>query len=828
MMMSFLFRIFLAAGCLLPVVAAAEFPTLHLKPVVLSQIHSPTTITHAGDGSGRLFFCDQPGVIYVMKDGMMMPDPFLDLSSTGKNVVFPAPAGYSERGLLGLAFHPDFEDAAKPGFRKFYVYYSAPAQTNQNPTTPQDSVSVISEFQAGSVNPDLADPASERILLTFGQPQGNHNGGQLAFGPDGFLYIGSGDGGSANDNNAGHTGGNGTQPAGVLGNALDQTNLLGKILRIDPLGSNGPGGGFGIPASNPFVGEGGGVREEIHAYGLRNPWRFSFDQRNGGTNRLFCGDVGQGRVEEVNLITAGGNYGWRYREGSFDFDSTMVGAGTAPVTSIDPIAEYAHNGTTIGSPALPQLGVSITGGFVYRGAAIPELHGKYVFADYRDSAANAGRLMGLEETSPLSGTFTLTPAISLTEANPLSGSRRILTLGEDEDGEIYIGTKTTGGVVTIDPATQLPAGGIYRIVPLESSTTDFEPVRDNTIFSNSTSNSAGKGYLYAGRINGGGLRRALIAFDLSSIPAGTSISSASLSLFTNLSSASSPGPATMTLRKISALWGEGTSLPSGAGGQGATATTGDATWLSRIFNTDAWTTPGGDFSGTDTASTIVDGEGDYLWSSSQLTADAQSWVDSPSTNQGWILIGDESVDFTARRFGSKDLTDGAIPGDHAPTLSLTFPGPPATRPFDEFLAIYFPGTLTGQYIAPDGDGDGMSLQEEHAYGFSPLIHQAAPDRGFSVTRLPGGAGTILLTSTFRRNPLATDMTIELQVSDALESWTTIATSTAGGNVIPGNGGIVFSEEVISGQSPARLVTIQLSIPSGTGARFVRVKTTRAF
>lgn len=822
------YRYSLVAACLLPVFAEAEFPRLHLKPLVLSQIHSPTTITHAGDGSGRLFVCDQPGLVYVIRDGMLLPDPFLDLSATGQNVIYPATVGYSERGLLGLAFHPDFEDVAKSGYRKFYVYYSAPSQTNQNPTTPQDHISVISEFQASSTNPDLADPSSERILLTFGQPQGNHNGGQLEFGPDGLLYIGSGDGGSANDNNAGHTGGNGTQPSGVLGNALDRTNLLGKILRIDPLGSNGPGGEFGIPGTNPFAGEGGGVRGEIFAYGLRNPWRFSFDQRNGGTDRLFCGDVGQGRVEEINLIQSGMNYGWRYREGSFEFDATMVGAGTAPVTSIDPIAEYAHNGTTIGNPALPQLGVSITGGFVYRGGAIPDLQGKYLFADYRDSIANAGRLMGLEETSPLSGTFTLTGALSLTEANPLSGSRRILTLGEDEAGELYIGTKTTSGVLAVDPATQLPAGGIYRIVPLESATTTFEPVRDNTVFSNSTSNSAGKGYLYAGRINGGGLRRALMAFDLSSIPAGTPVASASLSLFANLSSGNSPGPGSMTLRRVTAQWGEGTSLPSGAGGQGAPATTGDATWLSRIFNTDAWTNPGGDFSGTDTASTVVDSEGDYAWSSAQLTADAQAWVDSPSTNQGWILIGDESTDFTAKRFGSKDLTDGAIPGDHAPALSLIYPGPPANRPFEVFLTTYFPGLLTGQYIDPDGDGDALTLLQEHARGFSPLVHQAAGNRGFSVERLPGGAGTIFLTSTFRRNPLATDTNLELQVSNTLDSWTTIARSIAGASVIGENNGLVLSDDVISGEPPMRLATVQLSIPSGTTARFVRVKTTRTF
>lgn len=451
----------------LTAISLAAFPTLKLEPVVLQQLFAPTNITSAPDGSGRIFICDQPGKIHILQNGMILPVPFLDVGSR----MVPIGTTPSERGLLGMAFHPGFAESGSPGYRKFYLNYSGPNTTftnNPSSVAPQNHVTVIAEYQASGTQPNLADPLSERIVLTYGQPQANHNGGQLEFGPDGLLYIASGDGGSADDNNAGHTGGTAAQPNGILGNGQDRRTLLGKILRIDPIDPDGTGPlTYSIPPSNPFIGQtqnftddtlDGPMRPEIYAYGLRNPWRFSFDKRPGGTNRLFCGDVGQLKVEEVNLITNGGNYGWRYREGAFDFDPTMLAAALAPVSSIDPIAQYAHPGSGTDFTGLPKLGIAVTGGYVYRGAAIPALQGKYLFADY--GGLNA-RVMGLEESSPGSGSFTLTQAVPLVGGNPFS--RRLSTFGEDSSGEIFVGTKLSPGVMAL--TNGLPEGGIYQIVP---------------------------------------------------------------------------------------------------------------------------------------------------------------------------------------------------------------------------------------------------------------------------------------------------------------------------------------------------------------------------
>ena len=443
--------------------ASAAFPTLALKPVCKDLLHSVTTITNAGDGSGRIFMTEQHGLVRVFKGGMLLPTPFLDLRT---KVVpqFTTATSYDERGLLGLAFHPDYEIPAQPGYRKFYVYYMAtsnlPAGTDPvtGATNPVDCMSVIAEYQVSATNPDVADASTERIVMTFNQPQFNHNGGQLEFGPDGFLYIGSGDGGDGNDNSAGHTGGGPSQPDNNLGNSQDKTRLLGKILCIDPLGSNGPGGTYGIPAANPFVGAGGGVREEIYAYGLRNPWRFSFDVGTGGTNRLFCADVGQDKVEEVNLIISGGNYGWHMKEGSVAFSPPGTPDGGEPF--LNPIAEYAHPDRVVGSPALPQYGTCVVGGIVYRGTVIPALQGKYIFGDWwPGSGFFNGVLLGLEETAPSSGSFTLS-AITLGSSGPMVG--KLQCLGRGEDGEIYVSAKTTTGAVQTSGGN--PAGSLSKIV----------------------------------------------------------------------------------------------------------------------------------------------------------------------------------------------------------------------------------------------------------------------------------------------------------------------------------------------------------------------------
>jgi glucose/arabinose dehydrogenase len=373
-------------------VAQAVFPTLSLKPISLNQLEFPVAITNAADGSGRLFVCEQRGRIRIIQNGMLLPAPFLDVGAK----LVPALGGFDERGLLGLAFHPGYANPASPGYRRFYVFYSAVSPNAPGTATnPVNCRTTISEFLVSANNANVADASSERALLTFDKPQFNHNGGQLEFGADGFLYLSTGDGGGANDNQAGHTGGGSGNPQGVLGNAQDKTKLLGKILRIDPLGTNGPGGQYGIPANNPFVGAGGAVRKEIYAFGLQNPWRFSFDPPTG---RLFCADVGQERVEEINLITNGGNYGWRLKEGSFNFDPTAPNGG---LPLISPIAQYQHPNLNP-SLGLPAFGISVTGGYVYRGSAIPQLVGKYIFGDWSTLSGfpGSGTLLGLEEATP--------------------------------------------------------------------------------------------------------------------------------------------------------------------------------------------------------------------------------------------------------------------------------------------------------------------------------------------------------------------------------------------------------------------------------------------
>ncbi|MCB2231571.1 PQQ-dependent sugar dehydrogenase [bacterium] len=306
----------------------AAFPNLTFE--------QPLDLAWPDDGTNRLFIVEQPGRIWMIENDSTTSDRtlFLDITARVED------EGWEE-GLLGLAFHPEY---ATNGY--FYVNYTA---TNPDRT-------VISRFTVEPTDPNAADPASEHEILSFRQPYSNHNGGCLKFGPDGYLYIGVGDGGSAGD---------------PQGNGQDRTSLLGTILRIDidnPAGGNA----YGIPADNPFAGNSDGYAEEIYAWGLRNPWRFSFDPPTG---RLWAADVGQNRIEEVDLIVSGGNYGWDIMEGSECYEAmTCDTAGL-----ILPVAEYQHS-----------QGKSITGGFVYRGSLVPELTGMYIYADFL-----SGRVWGL-------------------------------------------------------------------------------------------------------------------------------------------------------------------------------------------------------------------------------------------------------------------------------------------------------------------------------------------------------------------------------------------------------------------------------------------------
>ncbi|MDR7521986.1 MAG: PQQ-dependent sugar dehydrogenase [Armatimonadota bacterium] len=333
-----------------------------LRPVV-SGLSQPVYVTHAGDGSGRLFIVEQAGLVRIFRNGALLPTPYLDIRSRVTCC--------GEMGLLSVAFHPRY---AVNG--RFFVNYTTETGGRR---------SVIAEYRVSPTNPDVADPA-ERVLLEIPQPFRNHNGGLNLFGPDGTLYIGLGDGGGAGD------------PQGN-GQRLDV--LLGKVLRIDV----DRGTPYGIPRDNPFI-RIAGVRREIYAYGLRNPWRFSFDRV---THRLFLADVGQNTWEEINIIEQGNNYGWNIMEGAHCYPpGTPCSVGDLVL----PIAEYDHT-----------QGCSVTGGYVYRGSAVPELAGKYIFGDYC-----SGRIWTLTETSP--GRWVM--------ALLLHSGLNISSFGEDQDGELNV------------------------------------------------------------------------------------------------------------------------------------------------------------------------------------------------------------------------------------------------------------------------------------------------------------------------------------------------------------------------------------------------------
>ncbi|HCF51215.1 MAG TPA: glucose sorbosone dehydrogenase [Syntrophomonas sp.] len=299
--------------------------------------NQPLDYRPANDDSGRVFVVEKSGKILVFHNDPQVQTAqiFLDLTSR-------VDSRSSEKGLLGLALHPDYKNNGL-----FYVNY-----TNQNNT-------VIARYQVSPADSNQALLSSEKIILTFSQPYANHNGGQLAFGPDGYLYIGSGDGGSAGD---------------PQNNAQNLGNLLGKILRID-VNSSANGMAYAIPPDNPFFGNQQGFKEEIYAYGLRNPWKFSFDQVQG---RLWAADVGQNKVEEIDIINKGANYGWNKMEGSLFYPST-ASYNTAGFTM--PVWEYQH----------PQ-GNAITGGYVYYGKSAPSLNGWYVFGDFATGMIWAVRL----------------------------------------------------------------------------------------------------------------------------------------------------------------------------------------------------------------------------------------------------------------------------------------------------------------------------------------------------------------------------------------------------------------------------------------------------
>lgn len=871
---------------LFPKAAQAAFPQLKLEVICDSQLDSPIAMVSSGDGSGRLFIAEQRGQIRIFQNGMLLPGRFLDLGT----LVIPERAGYDERGLLGLAFHPEFAQPAAPGAGRFYVLYIAPSPNAPGITTdPVDSRTVLAEYKVSATDPNRADPATARVLLSFDKPQFNHAGGGLAFGPDGMLYFTVGDGGSSNDNNFGHTGGAIPRLTSAKGNAQDLTKFFGKMHRIDPLGTNGPGGQYGIPATNPFANPTSGQRPEIYAYGLRNCWRFSFDSRPGGTGRLFAADVGQNAVEEVNIITSGGNYGWRNLEGNF-VPAFSIDAPAMTLAPTGPIGQYAHPGVNIGSPALPQLGLSVTGGYVYRGSAIPALAGKYVFGDWSQSPilspppatpSAKGVMLGLEETTP--GVWALAQ-LDILGGNPIN--RYIQGFGQDDSGELYVLTKRTQPVTAPDPATGLPSGAILKIVPVPPTTSlTLTAAKDNTIFQEAErSNGAGE-WIFAGATdpskNDAAMRRALLGWNLATVPAGAVVASASVTLKMDRTIA----PAYLfSLHKLTTNWGEGTSSASIQEGDGALASATDATWLKPFFGqATPWTNPGGDFETRKSATLSVGGETNYTWTGPGLAADANAWLANPAGNFGWLLKADlESALKTGTGASGQlaitvsdtdDLVEGmgvsgtglgpgakiAVGGINSSTNVLTLTAPnasavsgtiyfaaPSAKRFasrsitlstsrPRLVLTYVPlpapashrkaweltSYLTGQFIEDtyDTDGDGIPDGVEYAWGFPPRTPND-PAAGFTVN--PAGVSTggpVVLT--FRRDPLATDLTYRAQMSTDLSDWTDLATSAAG--AVPSGPGFV-SEAVVD--TAFRNVTVQDNVPQGAARRLYRLKVTR--
>jgi len=368
---------------------AANF-AVGLQQVASGFVH-PLVFTHAKDNSGRMFVADQIGVIYVMApDGSVaMNSPFLDLRDRMIELI----PDYDERGLLGLAFHPDFANNGR-----FFVYYSAPGGSG-------DHTSHVSEFHVSGDDPNRADPASEKVILQIEEPQPNHNGGQITFGPDGYLYIPLGDGGGADDTDPGHV--SDWYDVNAGGNGQDtQQNWLGSILRID-VNSGDP---YAIPSDNPTP-PGGNSPTEQWAWGFRNPYRISFD--SGGDHWLYAGDAGQNMWEEVDVVQAGGNYGWNVREGAHCFNASNHNADlpNCPTADpqgnplIDPVLEFMNLNQSGG------LGLTMIGGNVYRGSAIPALSGKYVFASWSSSwSATAGQLL-VATPGPLNSGLWMTYAL---------------------------------------------------------------------------------------------------------------------------------------------------------------------------------------------------------------------------------------------------------------------------------------------------------------------------------------------------------------------------------------------------------------------------------
>jgi len=401
---------------------------------VADGLTSPLSYVALPDG--RALIVDQPGLVRLLEaPGRLSEAPALDLRPRLSPINHGA---FDERGVLGLALHPRFR---KNG--RVLVSYTAP----RRPTAPADwdCTLRVSEFTVAASPGFIIDPASEKVRLEIDKPYANHNGGRIAFGPDGYLYVGVGDGGNANDE--------GKRPG--IGNGQSLDTLLGKILRIDV---DTPAG-HGIPRDNPFA-DGKVARPEIWAYGIRNPWGLSFDR--AGDRALYSADVGQTLWEEVNIIRKGGNHGWRLREGAVGFNPKSPdkplpeapGTGARGEAFVGPVAVYKNRNGFKKDP--DAHGISVTGGFVYRGKALPELRGDYVYGDWgRIWGVPGGTLLVAHRPKSGGASWAVEP---LALGTPAKVASYIVGFGEDNDGELYV---LTNGNIGLTPGK----GEVWKIVP---------------------------------------------------------------------------------------------------------------------------------------------------------------------------------------------------------------------------------------------------------------------------------------------------------------------------------------------------------------------------
>jgi glucose/arabinose dehydrogenase len=427
--------------------------------LVADGLTAPNWGTAVPGDENRLFVTDQNGTLWAIDLATGNKTVFLDVSGQLVALGIGGPGTFDERGLLGVAFHPEYV-----GNGRLFTYTSEPVDGPADfSTMPLGEVanhqSVITEWMVPDpTDPtSVVDPTSRRVLLRIDQPQFNHDGGALGFGGDGMLHISLGDGGGRDDEGVGHAAG---------GNGQDPSNVLGAILRIDVDGSDSANGQYGIPTDNPFVGQ-LGFADEIFAYGFRNPFRFSFDKEKGD---LYVGDVGQDDIEEVDVVVAGGNYGWADKEGSFCFDPNGPEPGFAhrceiePADLIDPIAEY----NTADDLVQNTDGRAVIGGFVYRGTEIPQLVGRYVFGDFsrftETGINNDGRLFYLSKKNVVRDRKIKTSKI---QEFQLVGhdkfGRSLLGFGQDASGELYVLANDTGVPFGTGPDLDIPTGVLLRI-----------------------------------------------------------------------------------------------------------------------------------------------------------------------------------------------------------------------------------------------------------------------------------------------------------------------------------------------------------------------------